>query len=455
MGRRWPYRLYFLLMCLFYMLMVFVFHGQLQMERLHNKQMRGIVRHVHAALLKFNESSDNVAGLKRELYKHQIQNESAHSRPHRPLSADCLISPRTTEYEFQTVIPDVLYIYSAYWDARTTQTFIRVMAILAKNKKGRIELTCLVRGQNVSAVVYEMCENHNKMLGGYIFSFPIEKDFKPCQVTLEVRESGSSLMRTVMVSVTAVSPNTAQYKYGVCIPPLFGDVDKGRLVEFIELNQLLGAQHFVFYDYHISKNESRKILDYYQSVGLVTVIPWNLPLQVKDSSIWYHGQLVAHNDCLYRAMSLYQVMVLQDIDEYIVPHTEDTTWSAALSHLFQVGVVGLSFHSAFFDPGDSKSGDFITMSQFTRTSMYSRVRTKVMVLPPQIFEVGIHHVSKPLLEDSIIKTVDTNVANLHHYRKCVKNFGMKCDKMVEDKTMLKYVKSLSDRFRYIMNFTIL
>lgn len=95
------------------------------------------------------------------------------------------------------------------------------------------------------------------------------------------------------------------------------------------------------------------------------------------------------------------------------------------------------------------------MFQFIRISMYSRVRIKVMVVFGQVFEVGIYYVSKLFFEDLTIKIVDINVVNLYYYRKCVKNFGMKCDKNVEDKIMFKYVKFLNDRFRYIMNFIIL
>jgi hypothetical protein len=442
---------------MFYMLMVFVFHGQLQLEILQNKQMKGIVRHVHAALLKFNESTDSAIGLRRELSHFKAGNESLRRGPALPATDGCFHSPQNPSYEFQTVIPNVLYVYSAYLDVRDSQGYVRVMAILARKKKNNIQITCHFRdrnGRNVSSVVYEMCENHNKMLGGYIVSCPVYKDSKPCHVVLNVKESNTSEPKSVSVGVTQISPSRARYSFGVCIPPLFGDVDKGRLVEFIELNQLFGAQHFIFYDFHISKKETRQILQYYQERGVVTVIPWLLPADIREPWLWYHGQLLAHNDCMYRAMSLFKVMVLQDIDEYIVPHTSHRTWGEGLSDHLQDTVVGLSFHSAFFDPGVHNSHTLVTMTRFSRTAMLSRVRTKVMVKPSKIFEVGIHHVSKPFQEDFKIMTIDTKVANLHHYRKCVKNYGMRCDKFEEDRTMLKYSDVLRFRFRYIMNLTL-
>ena len=38
--------------------------------------------------------------------------------------------------------------------------------------------------------------------------------------------------------------------------------------------------------------------------------------------IWYNGQLVANNDCLYRNMPLSKYTAFHDIDELIIPRQE-------------------------------------------------------------------------------------------------------------------------------------
>ena len=38
--------------------------------------------------------------------------------------------------------------------------------------------------------------------------------------------------------------------------------------------------------------------------------------------IWYHGQLVSNNDCLYRTMALSAFTTFHDIDEFIIPHQQ-------------------------------------------------------------------------------------------------------------------------------------
>jgi hypothetical protein len=60
--------------------------------------------------------------------------------------------------------------------------------------------------------------------------------------------------------------------------------------------------------------------------GWVTVLPWQLPGAMSAASIWYHGQLVTNNDCLYRTMPLSKYTAFHDIDEFIVPHAQNVRY---------------------------------------------------------------------------------------------------------------------------------
>ena len=102
----------------------------------------------------------------------------------------------------------------------------------------------------------------------------------------------------------------------MCVPPLFGRVKPRTVVEFVEMTRLLGAEHFVLYapdsvtgvDNDKTNHEDARSVDLgdvlrmYVETGVVTVIPWTLPLSTTatSSGIWYGGQLQAINDCLYR-----------------------------------------------------------------------------------------------------------------------------------------------------------
>ncbi len=79
-----------------------------------------------------------------------------------------------------------------------------------------------------------------------------------------------------------------------------------------------------------------------------------------------------------------------------------------------------------------------------RTKSISNVRTKVMVRPQRIFELGIHHISRPLLSIFATDTVHPKVAFIHHYRKCMMDFDphMKCNVYARDERLSRYILAL-------------
>ena len=90
--------------------------------------------------------------------------------------------------------------------------------------------------------------------------------------------------------------------YGICIPPIFGNIRVADVVEFLEMSQLLGASYFTFYDNNISQSV-RKVLSYYERKGLAQVLPWSLPAYITDQDVHYHGQIFSMQDCLFRSIN--------------------------------------------------------------------------------------------------------------------------------------------------------
>lgn len=397
-------------------------------------------------------------------------------------SSNCCIPALTANRSFQALEPS-FYVYSAYLDKRYSNKFVRIMAVLALNKANRrLTVFCNFRNNNGSetkttAIFYELCENHGRTYGGFVLSCPIP-DEDICQVNVSVQIEAVKrfyvVPETVPVHlrVSRLIPPTltnsvrerrdnkmsgalinTPYNFSICVPPLFGDIDVSRFVEFIELNRILGFQHFIFYISTIKNPDMFKVLDYYKAIGIVTLIEWTLPSVIHNGQIWYNGQLSAHNDCLYRSMSLTQYLAIIDLDEFIVPHNGDATLTNLIPKLFGDNVCGLSFHSAFYDKKFSKSkstSKLLTARHTGRSAIFSKVRTKVLVKPSKIFEVGIHHISKPAGEDLKVEKVDTSVAYLHHYRDCVPNYGMKCKEFVEDNTLLNVTSQLEDNVSKVL-----
>lgn len=377
--------------------------------------------------------------------------------------APCHLSSETTQFSFQTVAENLFYVYTAYLDKRMNSTYVRIMSILLRGKKDNINVICSFKGDNlrkVTAIKYEMCENHNKKFGGWIMSCPIPENIPdPCEVTVSstLNTEASIKANNVTLNIIPLDSQNTKVQYSVCIPPLFGSVNSSRLIEFLEFTKYLGAEKFIFYTHGIQDEKSQIALEHYSNESLVTVIPWKLPDMIQDGQIWYHGQLIAHNDCLYRSMSLTDKLAIQDMDELIVPHDSTVFWDQSLTPLLSGNVKGLGIHSAFFDT--TLRGDVLAISSIKRTKNFSRFRTKVLVKPSAIFEVGIHHVSKPLLEQYKIISPPTSKVLLHHYRSCLSNYGMNCKDWVLDQTIkVKYghvrnhilhVKSIVDALSHI------
>jgi len=233
----------------------------------------------------------------------------------------------------------------------------------------------------------------------------------------------------------------------------------------VQLTFLLGADHIVIYDWNTSLT-TRGVVRHFAARCRdkrrcrVDVIDWRLPKTV-DASIWYHGQSLAVQDCLYRQMASSRYVVFNDIDEYLVPHDRHiANWTELARSLDRPLRCGYQFLSAFFDPaampasmaqppvkGDVRRSptkpDLMTMRSTQRSQHVSNIRTKCMVRPYEIFEAGIHHISKPIWAFLTVDRVDTEVALLHHYRKCVGTYGMNCAGTVDDSTVLRYSHDLA------------
>ena len=370
----------------------------------------------------------------------------------------CFLPANFTKLSFTALEPSV-YLYSAYLDERYDSKVVRIMSVLALEKKDRkLDVSCHfnVNGTHTikHAQMYELCENHGKKYGGFMWSCKVPlsfTDFCHVNVSINIVSIHGNYMppqtKTVTMPITKLKSKQTRFKYSICVPPLFGNINTYKFIEFIELNRIFGVEHFIFYNFDISNNEILKLMKFYSNQNIVTLIDWKLPSVILKNQIWYNGQLSAHNDCLYRAMSLTEYLAIIDIDEYLVPHNDKRTFHESFEDLFTADTCGLSFDSAFYDPkftnltGKTKTG-LVTVDFTGRSKLFSKVRTKVMVQPTKVFEVGIHHISKPAAEDYKVLKVNTSIAYLHHYRTCVPNYGMKCGNSYMDETLLPLADNL-------------
>lgn len=230
-------------------------------------------------------------------------------------------------------------------------------------------------------------------------------------------------------------PKELQRDFTVCVTPLNYQYSKAyELVEMIELNRILGANHFVFYNYSTDYNVD-KVLEYYKKLGIVDVLKWNLPMKVdtwpkrrdQPVEIHYFAQLAALNDCLYRNMYVSKFVVFEDLDEFIIPQKHEN-WSKMMSNLPE-GMGAYIFRCVFFrkewpDVDTEFSGKDTALKYKMSTLLKQNRepkflgkthRSKYIVDPKQIDTVGIHNVWK-LRAGARSHFVNPEFARMHHYR---------------------------------------
>ena len=356
-----------------------------------------------------------------------------------------------------------IYVYSAYYDDRRRNApYVRVIALSPSRDQPQLFCHFIGRQNRTTAVsYYEMCENHSHRYGGWILSCPVPSVHSPsktCTVTVSTSEDPADGGATI--NVRPITKMSRKRRFGVCVPPLFGNIPAVTLIQFIELSKLLGAEHFYFYAHDVTE-DIRKVLQHHKRDGTVTVIPWTLPTRAVNK-VWYHGQLVAINDCLYRGMSSFKYLAFNDIDEFIVPHRH-FDWNTMLrdtqrdAQLAAAQCSGFSFQSAFFDQhvradSDEDSPVGYDLASDLRTRAFSRIRSKVIVESRKIFELGIHHISKPIIDRYQPCMVSPKLAFVHHYRKCTSDFepDMNCGAFKRDNATLRYAAKLTTNVKKVM-----
>ncbi|XP_076761778.1 uncharacterized protein LOC143429849 [Xylocopa sonorina] len=250
-----------------------------------------------------------------------------------------------------------------------------------------------------------------------------------------------------------------------------------RLVEWIELITLLGADKIFFYQLQVHPNVT-KVLDYYQSLGKVHVTPLTLPGGQPNVPAFQHmyltkktnhkrqNELIPYNDCLYKHMYEYEYIALLDVDEVIMP-VKDGTWQdlmkRVLKKAFKIrnetrasyNVRNVYFlddllhsHGYFKDiPKYMHMLQHVYRSKnFTKPNQY----IKCFHNPERVVTLHNHFPLACLGAGCTSYPIETEDAQLQHYRAdCVKSLKKTCveyrENSVLDTTIWRYKDRLVER----------
>ncbi|KAJ8379627.1 hypothetical protein SKAU_G00004050 [Synaphobranchus kaupii] len=120
------------------------------------------------------------------------------------------------------------------------------------------------------------------------------------------------------------------YEFTICISNLFGTYNNVlQFAQTMEVYKLLGIQRVVIYNTSCGP-DLEKVLRYYSEEGTLEIVQWPIDQFLTPSKGWnfkehggdihYYGQLTTLNECIYRNMYTSRYVLLNDIDEIIMPY---------------------------------------------------------------------------------------------------------------------------------------
>jgi len=276
-------------------------------------------------------------------------------------------------------------MYSAFYDSRPTLRSAPRLAVVAVLDRRLRRVWCRVwYGADAAAAVVQVravlvpagagrLTADGRELLEHVVVCPLTTDAcAPASVALAWGASaGDATAFRVPVELPAAASHQ-RHSVAVCVSATYGDVDARRLVEWIEMQQVLGAQLVVIYNHSVSPAAGRVLARYaaaprvqlrqtHDDADSQRVQPRDdadTPrVELRQTRAFTHdaADALLHmspviNDCIYRFSAQFHYFAVIDLDELIVPRHVETVPAliAALSARSGAPVALFAFRNAYF-----------------------------------------------------------------------------------------------------------
>lgn len=413
----------------------------------------------------------------------------------------CAKFPSVYELEFNNVYWQSLHtsngsfhLYSAYYDVRRLSRIgpaVRVLGMI-----NRIEPTVrthcqlwfdghrqpvIVRTMEYKYIWYKKWGNYKQgIFQPYLIACQIPKAQHgevPASVSLVENVCDRATNNLRVVYNRPAGRDAAKKGFAVCVKGLdflYDDLSV-RLVEWIELLRLLGADKVFFYQLQVHPNIS-KVLRHYEARGAVHVTPLTLPGGQPNAPGFQHlyltkkvnhkrqNELIPYNDCLYRNLYEYEYVALLDVDEVIMP-LRTATWRELMDAVVPKARAVRNETRASYNVrnvyflDDLTHGWFKTVPRYMhmlqhvyRSKNYTKPNQYVKCFhnPERALTLHNHFPLACLSQGCTSYGIDTADAQLQHYRAdCVKTLTKMCTEYrqnsVADTTIWRYKRELVAR----------
>ncbi|RVE57465.1 hypothetical protein OJAV_G00216450 [Oryzias javanicus] len=245
------------------------------------------------------------------------------------------IYPVPISEESITPLKDTKHLLvSAFMDRRVKGFDIRIIGIFRRDSIQPLHCSfCCgsVFNQTTPATVLIHSDHFGFPYGATDVLCPLPKNCDASHLTLLTKPSANASEHT-FIPIRNKSEKI-RFNFTVCISTLFGDYNNVlQFAQTLEMYKLLGVDRVVVYNTSCGP-ELNRLLESYSQEGFLEVVPWPIGKFLKPSTGWrfpehegdlqYFGQIVTLNECIYRSMERSRYVLLNDIDEIIMPYKHD------------------------------------------------------------------------------------------------------------------------------------
>uniref|UniRef100_A0A8C7X397 Glycosyltransferase family 92 protein n=1 Tax=Oryzias sinensis TaxID=183150 RepID=A0A8C7X397_9TELE len=231
------------------------------------------------------------------------------------------------------------FLVSAYMDQRVKGFDIRIIGIFKRDSIEPLYCSFCCEG------VFNKTTPATILINRAHFGFPFGATYVLCKIPESCDASHVTVLTqpfTKNVSDPIWLPirnkqsdklKERKLNFTVCISTLFGNYNNVlQVAQSLEMYRLLGVNRVVIYNTSCGP-ELERLLQSYSQEGFVEMVPWPIDRFLNPSSGWlfsehggdlhYFGQIVTLNECVYRSMERSHYVLLNDIDEIIMPYKHD------------------------------------------------------------------------------------------------------------------------------------
>ncbi|XP_043999533.1 uncharacterized protein LOC122846565 [Gambusia affinis] len=235
------------------------------------------------------------------------------------------------------------FLVSAYMDQRVQGFDLRLIGMFRRDSIQELHCFFCCAGYTSETTAAKILQHSDN------FGFPfvttdvlcqIPKTCKAAHVTLLTQtrpENGTEYVWLHIGNKKTDGGEEKRMDFTVCVSNLFGGYNNVlQFAQTLEMYKLLGVNRVVIYNTSCGPDLDR-LLQGYSQEGFVEIVPWPIDKYMNPSRGWlfsasggdihYFGQLTTLNECIYRSMERSRYVLLNDIDEIIMPYQHDNLTS--------------------------------------------------------------------------------------------------------------------------------